>query len=97
MATDNLRASKDRMPLYTVRHLRQRLRADVLAPAYERCGWRAPEVYQLALQLRRAHAPWGAGLIRVLLREYFDCQAMGLTNRPGIIPRSEPPLSWPGQ
>lgn len=59
----------------TVRHLLQRFRRrpEGLAPAYDRCGWPRPwpdpAVYQQALELRRLHPGWGAGLIRVVLRE----------------------------
>lgn len=61
----------------TVRQLLQRFRwghgTEALTPAYDRCGWqrpwRDPEVFEQALAWRRQHPPWGAGLIRTLLRQ----------------------------
>ncbi len=60
----------------TVRHLVRRWRAgerQALQPAYGRCGgqhpWPDREVFELAVNLRRQHPSWGAGYIRVQLRE----------------------------
>jgi transposase len=59
----------------TVRHLLRRLRADgpaALAPSYHaEAALRTEAMQQLhdaALQLRREHPTWGAGLMRVMLR-----------------------------
>jgi Homeodomain-like domain len=98
------------LPPRTVRQLVQRFRdgqrGDVLAPAYDRCGWhrswRDPEVQQLALELRRQHARWGAGLIRVLLRERWPKQPLPSTRTLqrwfanaglGPAPRGRPPAT----
>lgn len=60
----------------TVRHLLQRWRAEnlpTLEPAYQRCGqphpWPRRETFEAALRLRREHPSWGAGYIRVQLRQ----------------------------
>ncbi len=60
----------------TVRHLVHNMRQQTsknLLPAYERCGRPAfsqpPPLVQHALDLRHDHPSWGAGLIRVLLRQ----------------------------
>jgi hypothetical protein len=46
-----------------------------VAPAYGRCGWRRPwpnpRLYADALEMRRQHPPWGAGLIRVFLQDHW--------------------------
>jgi transposase len=63
----------------TVRKLVRRFRrrgADALAPDYGRCGSHqtraaAADLVEAALAMRRGHAGWGAGLIRVLLAEQF--------------------------
>src|SRR5881396_2184339 len=62
----------------TVRHLIRRFGQgttdrDAVSPAYGRCGWRRPWrnqlLWQNALEMRRQHPAWGAGLIRVLLEK----------------------------
>jgi hypothetical protein len=60
----------------TVRRLWRRYRdhgAAGLAPRYARCGGRGPRaprvLWRATLWLRRRHPDWGAGLIRVLLRQ----------------------------
>ena len=64
------------------RLLRQFRRGDVrtLATSYGRCGWHRswpnPALYQEALDLRRQHPSWGAGLIRVVLQEHWPKQAL---------------------
>jgi hypothetical protein len=71
----------------TVRHLIQWFREgqiqNALSPAYERCGWQRPwrnqELFQYALDLRRQHSGWGAGLIRVILRERWAKQLLPST------------------
>src|SRR5438105_3901902 len=71
----------------TVRHLLRRFRdghrLETLSPAYDRCGWQRswhnPELFQHALELRRQHPSWGAGLIRVLLRERWPKQLLPST------------------
>ncbi|MDB5309620.1 MAG: hypothetical protein JWO38_3822 [Gemmataceae bacterium] len=60
----------------SVRHLLRHAAADPdLAPAYARCGRHRPAaeqaVYEHALDVRRQHPTWGAGLIRVFLRDRF--------------------------
>jgi hypothetical protein len=59
----------------TVRRLLRRFRSgaqDALSPSYGRCGQATPKpagsLVHAALDLRRAHPTWGAGLIRVMLR-----------------------------
>jgi hypothetical protein len=59
----------------TVRHLLDRFRRGdpaLLSPSYDRCGAATPKpadgLVQAALDLRRQHPTWGAGLIRVRLR-----------------------------
>lgn len=53
-------------------------RYDQLAPNYEACrkpGPRKPGVVvERALEMKREHARWGAGLIRLLLRDEFEVQ-----------------------
>src|SRR5262245_34866284 len=62
----------------TVRRLAQRLRAgDALAPCYRRSSRINHPLHDPALDFRRDHPTWGAGLIRVVLRRRF--------------PRSTPP------
>jgi hypothetical protein len=71
----------------TVRQLIQRFREghqlEILSPAYDRCGWQRPwpnqELFQHALDLRRQHSSWGAGLIRVFLQERWPKQALPST------------------
>lgn len=60
----------------TVRHLLQRFRhsgAEAVRPDYPRCGVRRSSTQQTicdaAVQLKREHPGWGAGLIRVVLAE----------------------------
>src|SRR5438552_1524359 len=67
----------------TVRKLFARFRAHGpvgLAPAYDGCGQGQatadPELLAAALDMRRHHAGWGAGLIRVLLAEQFADRAL---------------------
>jgi hypothetical protein len=74
------------LPVRTVRHLLQRFRAAAGAavpPAYPRCGrqhpWPNQELFHDALDLRRQHARWGAGLIRVFLRERWPRQPLPST------------------
>ncbi len=75
------------LPARTVRHLIRRLRqapaAETLAPAYEHCGWQRSwpnqELYHDAVELRRQHAAWGAGLIRVILQEHWPQQPLPST------------------
>jgi hypothetical protein len=62
----------------TVRRLIDRLQQRgpaALHPSYERCGTAttqpAEALVQAALDLRRGHPTWGAGLIRVMLRHQF--------------------------
>jgi transposase len=62
----------------TVRKLYARFRARGragLAPAYDRCGQGQTtadtDLIAAALDMRRQHAGWGAGLIRVLLAEQY--------------------------
>src|SRR5438552_5191700 len=62
----------------TVRKLYARFRARGragLAPAYDACGQvqatADAELLAAALDMRRQHAGWGAGLIRVLLTEQY--------------------------
>ena len=63
----------------TVRKLVRRFRTagtTALAPAYDRCGQHQTatadaDLVDAALDLRRQHTGWGAGLIRVLLAEQF--------------------------
>jgi transposase len=64
------------LPPRTVRHWCQRFRqhGDArLQPSYDRCGPRQPRtdaaLVQAAVQLRREHPTWGAGLIWVQLRQ----------------------------
>jgi hypothetical protein len=64
------------LPVRTVRHFLRRTRllgAAALVPAYAHCGSpgrsRRSPLYEAALDLRRHHPAWGAGLIRVLLHE----------------------------
>jgi hypothetical protein len=59
----------------TVRRLVRRFREGgqaSLTPSYDRCGAATPKpseaVLQAAVNLRREHPTWGAGLIRVMLR-----------------------------
>lgn len=62
----------------TVRRLVQRLRVrgqDALATSYPNRPYPHPPQFRAlldeALQLRRAHPTWGAGLVRVLLRRHY--------------------------
>lgn len=71
------------LPPRTVRHLIRRCRAGpaaALRPAYDRCGaprpWPDRELFEDALDLRRQHAGWGAGVIRVLLQERWPGRAL---------------------
>src|SRR5881396_1026611 len=59
----------------TVRHLVRRFRKEgdaAVAPSYHRADISAPngshKLFQVAVQLRKQHPTWGAGLIRVILR-----------------------------
>jgi hypothetical protein len=59
----------------TVRKLIRRFRRGgptALAPSYDRCGAGTPKlpepIVHAAVDLRRGHPSWGAGLIRVMLR-----------------------------
>jgi hypothetical protein len=63
----------------TVRRLVQRLRRqgpNALAPAYPGRPYPHPPQFRAlveeAVQLRRAHPTWGAGLVRVLLRRHYS-------------------------
>ena len=51
-----------------------------MMPAYSDCGAATPKppeaLVQAALDLRRAHPSWGAGLIRVILRRQFPHQSL---------------------
>src|SRR5262249_1946117 len=67
----------------TVRKLSARFRARGRAgflPAYHRCGQRQatadPELLAAALDMRRQHAGWGAGLLRVLLAEQYPARTV---------------------
>ena len=69
----------------TVRHLTRLFRQGALGPtalgpSYAPCGgtreWPEPRVYAEALELRRQHLGWGAGLIRVLLKEHWPEAAL---------------------
>jgi Homeodomain-like domain len=73
------------LPARTVRHLIRQFRqgstpADALAPQYPRCGRRRSWPNQLlvehALNLRRHHPHWGAGLIRVFLKQRWRRQPL---------------------
>src|SRR5262245_7430409 len=62
----------------TVRQLSQRLRVqgkNALATSYPSRAYPHPPQFRAlieeALQLRRAHPTWGAGLVRVLLRRHY--------------------------
>lgn len=70
----------------TVRHLIQCFRDDelaALAPGYEHCGgehpWPNQELFADAVNLRRDHPSWGAGLIRVMLQERWPRQPLPST------------------
>ena len=67
----------------TVRASIQRFRQEgqaAVMPAYSDCGAATPKppeaLVQAALDLRRAHPSWGAGLIRVILRRQFPHQSL---------------------
>src|SRR5271165_1421794 len=94
----------------TVRHLLRRLREgqllEALTPAYDRSGWRRPwpnqELFRDALDLRRQHPGWGAGLIRVILHERWPSQPLPSTRtlqrwlaRAGLgpAPQGRPPAT----
>jgi transposase len=50
-----------------------------LTPRYAHCGPRGPQnpaLHQAALALKRAHPPWGAGLIRVELARQFPPETL---------------------
>jgi transposase len=64
----------------TVRRIWRRYRdagAAGLPPRYTRCGRRSSRLlYRATLWLRRCHPDWGAGLIRVLLRQRWPALAV---------------------
>jgi hypothetical protein len=68
----------------TVRKLMNRFRArgaEGLAPSYDHCGScqsrrSDPELIEVAIELRREHPTWGAGLIRVILRDRHPGQTI---------------------
>jgi hypothetical protein len=66
-----------------LQRFRDHQRTDPVTPAYDRCGWprpwRDPDVYDQALELRRCHPTWGAGLIRVVLHERWPQRALPST------------------
>jgi hypothetical protein len=98
----------------SVRHLlRQAAAGPDLTPAYDRCGRHRPAarqaVYEHALELRRQHPTWGAGLIRVFLRDRFATRRVPgertlqrWFRRAGLGPapagrRPRPPRGWAGR
>jgi transposase len=68
-------AGKFQVAERTVRHLVRCFQdQDNVAPAYDRCGRpkaSPSRVIKEAMYLRQQHARWGAGLIRVMLREKY--------------------------
>src|SRR6516165_9927308 len=70
----------------TVRYLLARFRSGdpvALAPSYHRCGAATPKpadaLVQAALELRRQHPTWGAGLIRVMLSHQLPADSLPTT------------------
>ena len=84
----------------TVRRLVQRVRRqgpNALATSYPRRPYSHPPQFRAlveeALQLRRAHPTWGAGLVRVLLRRHYPAASLPAERtlqrwfrRAGLIP-----------
>jgi transposase len=80
------------VPERTVRrwwHKYQQQGADGLQTHYAHCGPKAPKappaVYAAALELKREHPTWGAGLIRLQLVERFD---------PASVPKERALQRW---
>ncbi len=102
------------LPPRTVRHLLDRFgRGDpaLLAPSYDRCGAATPKpdeaLVRAALDLRRQHPTWGAGLIRVMLGHRLPEDPLPTTrtlqrwfHRAGLSPRrrgADPPPTRAGR
>jgi transposase len=87
-------AARLRLPLRTVRHLLRRFRQSPhpLQPSYRpgpgRPRWTATALRDEALALRQQHPRWGAGYIRVRLRDAHPDQA---------LPSERTLLRWFGQ
>ena len=69
------------MPYVTVRGIYQHYQDNgKLEPNYERCGQpgirKDQAVYEAAVEMKRQHPRWGAGLIWVELSEHFDEAAL---------------------